>query len=237
MTENVTIIDKIFTGIFEGSAYGSFRVSQFILCIGVSLIIGLAVAAIYRFRSQCTSSFLLTLAILPATVCMVILMVNGNIGAGVAIAGAFSLVRFRSVPGTAKEIAAIFLAMTTGLMTGMGYLGYAGLFVLIMGAIWMLYQWVTAKSMATLGKNRTLRITIPEDLNYTAVFDEPLKQYTSSAELMSVKTTNLGSLFKLTYRITLRDSSKEKELIDALRCRNGNLEINITRQEGNNNEL
>ena len=231
------MLDTIFTGIFEGAAFGSFKVSQFILCIAVSLVIGLFIAAVYRFRSQYTSSFLLTLAILPATVCMVILMVNGNIGAGVAIAGAFSLVRFRSVPGTAKEIAAIFMAMTTGLMTGMGYLGYGVLFALIMGTIWVLYQWINAKHMATLGKNRTLRITIPEDLNYTDVFSEPLKTYTSSAELMGVKTTNLGSLFKLTYRITLRDVTKEKELIDALRCRNGNLEINITRQEGNSNEL
>ncbi len=231
------MFDKFFTTIFDPNNYGAITISQFMLCIGVSLLIGLFVAAVYRFRNQCTGSFLLTLAILPAAVCMVILMVNGNVGTGVAVAGAFSLVRFRSVPGTAKEIAAIFLAMTTGLMTGMGQLGYAALFAMIMGTIWVLYQWISVRHLTSLGKNRILRITIPEDLNYTTVFDEPLKKFTSSAELMSVKTANLGSLFKLSYRVTLRDVTKEKEFIDALRCRNGNLEINIARQEGNINEL
>ncbi len=230
-------MQAFFGSVFTNNSFGEMDVSIFLLCIGVSLLIGLFLAAVYRFKSQCTRSFLLTLAMLPATVCVVILMVNGNIGAGVAIAGAFSLVRFRSVPGTAKEIGAIFLTMSTGLMTGMGYLGYAALFALITGIIWLIYQWISVEFLKTMEKNRSLRITVPEDLNYTEVFDEPLAQYTSSSELMSVKTTNLGSLFKLTYRITLRDVKKEKEFIDALRCRNGNLEISITRQEGNNNEL
>ncbi len=230
-------MQAFFGSVFTNNSFGEMDVSIFLLCIGVSLLIGLFLAAVYRFKSQCTRSFLLTLAMLPATVCVVILMVNGNIGAGVAIAGAFSLVRFRSVPGTAKEIGAIFLTMSTGLMTGMGYLAYAALFALITGVIWLIYQWISVEFLKTMEKNRSLRITVPEDLNYTEVFDEPLEQYTSSSELMSVKTTNLGSLFKLTYRITLRDVKKEKEFIDALRCRNGNLEISITRQEGNNNEL
>ena len=228
-------MQEIFNSVFN--TIGSMNISIFLLCIGASLLIGLFLAAVYSYQSHCTRSFLLTLAMLPATVCVVILMVNGNIGAGVAIAGAFSLVRFRSVPGTAKEIGAIFLAMSTGLMTGMGYLAYAALFAVITGVIWLFYHVISARFLHSIEKNRTLRITVPEDLNYTEVFDEPLAQYTSSAELMSVKTTNLGSLFKLTYRIVLRDVAQEKALIDALRCRNGNLEINITRQEGNNNEL
>ncbi|MBE6778221.1 MAG: DUF4956 domain-containing protein [Ruminococcaceae bacterium] len=231
------MLDTIFVGLFESTGYGPITVLQFLLCIGISLVIGLILSLMYRYKSQCTRSFLLTLAMLPAVVCVVILMVNGNIGAGVAIAGAFSLVRFRSVPGTAKEIGAIFLAMTTGLMTGMGQLGYAVLFALLMSAIWVLYQFVSTRNSAVLDKHRTLRITIPEDLNYTDVFTEPLNKYTSSAELVNVKTTNLGSLFKLTYRITLRSVTQEKALIDDLRCRNGNLEISLMRQEGNSNEL
>ena len=210
--------------------------NDFILNIFASLGIGFFLSLIYMFKSRYTKSFVITLAMLPAIVAVVIMMVNGNVGAGVAVAGAFSLVRFRSVPGSAKEIGTIFLAMGAGLICGMGYLLYAIIFAGILGLVMLLLN------LINLGKNKnckdkTLRITIPEDLNYEDAFTDIFQQYTGSFDLISVKTTNMGSLFKLNYHISLKDLSKEKEFIDALRCRNGNLEIAIARQEVNVNEL
>lgn len=210
--------------------------NDFILNILASLGIGFFLSLIYMFKSRYTKSFVITLAMLPAIVAVVIMMVNGNVGAGVAVAGAFSLVRFRSVPGSAKEIGTIFLAMGAGLICGMGYLLYAIIFAGILGLVMLLLN------IINLGKNKnckdkTLRITIPEDLNYEDAFTDIFQQYTGSFDLISVKTTNMGSLFKLNYHISLKDLSKEKEFIDALRCRNGNLEIAIARQEVNVNEL
>ena len=170
-----------------------------------------------------------TLAILPAVVCIVIMMVNGNVGTGVAVAGAFSLVRFRSVPGSAKEIGAIFIAMGAGLVSGMGYLGYAVLYTVILSLVMALYVQIRAWEK-NAGSEKTMVITIPEDLDYTEVFDDLLEAYTSRYELTEVKTTNMGSLFKLTYQLSLKDTSKEKEMIDHLRCRNGNLEIMVKNQ-------
>jgi len=230
------MLDTLFQGIFDDSITMAVPVPQFLLCVGVSLAVGVFLALVYTYRSQYTRSFLLTLAVLPAVVCVVIMMVNGNIGAGVAVAGAFSLVRFRSVPGTAKEIGAIFLAMATGLVAGMGYLAYAALFALILGAVWVLYERLGLGGRAG-SLERTLRVTIPEDLDYTTVFDAPLAEYTTAVQLVNVKTTNLGSLFKITYRIRLKSVDAEKALIDAIRCRNGNLEVSVGRQEGNSGEL
>ncbi len=172
----------------------------------------------------------MTLALLPAVVCVVIMMVNGNVGAGVAVAGTFSLVRFRSAPGTAKEISAIFLAMAAGLIAGMGYLAYAMLFAVILGAVSFLYNRFCQRQ-SRRDTSKILHITIPENLDYSEVFDEILGQFTDSFELMNVKTSNMGSLFKLTYQIELKSGASEKEFIDKLRCRNGNLEIMISRKE------
>lgn len=231
------MLDSLFTGIFDTSTTQTITVGNFLLCIFVSLLIGLFLSLVYTYKSRYTKSFVLTLALMPAIVCVVIMMVNGNVGAGVAVAGAFSLVRFRSAPGTAKEIGTIFLAMGAGLIAGMGYLGYAVLFALVLGLCMLLYN---CFSLGTTNKpcpDKTLRITIPEDLNYSEVFTDLMEQYTTHYELVQVKTTNLGSLFKLNYNVTLKDISKEKEFIDALRCRNGNLEICMSRQELNTLEL
>ena len=168
---------------------------------------------------------------------MVIMMVNGNIGAGVAVAGAFSLVRFRSVPGTAREIAALFLAMGAGLIAGMGYLAYALLFTVILGGICMLYTGLDFGTSKKAALYKTLHITIPEDLDYTGVFENIFPRYASSWEMVQVKTTNMCSLFRLTYNICLRSAQAEKELIDKLRCRNGNLEISVSKQETGTSEL
>lgn len=225
------MMNKIFGGIFDSQLTSVITVWDFLLCVAVSLLIGLLLAGIYSYKNRYTKGYLVTLAILPAVVCVVIMMVNGNVGTGVAVAGAFSLVRFRSAPGTAKEICALFLAMCTGLIAGMGYLGYAVLFALILGGVMLLYNKFDFGAKKNQGKNKVLHITIPEDLDYTGVFDEILERYTASHELVQVKTTNMGSLFKLTYDMVLKNAEEEKELIDKLRCRNGNLEISISHQE------
>ena len=198
----------------------------FIILVLVTLVLGGILALVHTYKNDYTKSFVMTLAILPAVVAVVILMVNGNIGAGVAVAGAFSLVRFRSAPGTAREIGAIFAAMGMGLIMGMGYVGYAVLFTLLIGLAILIYASIATGNKKELRKN--LKITIPENLNYTDVFDEILKKYTKSYKLKQVKTSNMGSLFKLSYEIVLSDFALEKEFLDALRVRNGNLEISIS---------
>lgn len=228
-------MNNFFTGIFDTAT--TITQTDFFICIAVSLLIGAFFTWIYTYKSRYTTSFAITLTMLPAIVCMVIMMVNGNVGAGVAVAGAFSLVRFRSAPGTAKEIGAIFLAMATGLIAGMGYLGYAILFAAIMGAVLFILNLAGAKSGSRQASEKTLRITIPEDLNYGEVFDDLFAQYLTSYETVSVKTSNMGSLYRLTYHVTLKDMTQEKQFLDDLRCRNGNLEVSMTRQEGNGNEL
>ena len=230
------MLNTLFGGIFDSSTTSVIGIRDFLSCVGASLILGIIMALSYTFKTRYTKSFLLTLAILPAVVCVVIMMVNGNVGTGVAVAGAFSLVRFRSAPGTAKEIGMIFLAMSTGLIAGMGYLGYAALFTVIMCLVFMLYNAVNFGEMK-ISSYKTMSVTIPEDLNYTEVFDDILNQYASSFELKKVKTTNMGSMFRLTYDIALKDRKLEKEMIDAIRVRNGNLEISISNQEVPNSEL
>lgn len=230
-------METLFKGIFDTELTSVISVPDFLLCIGVSLIIGLIIAFSYMYKTRYTKSFVVTLALLPAVVCVVIMMVNGNVGTGVAVAGAFSLVRFRSVPGTAKEIGTLFLAMGAGLIAGMGYLGYAVLFAIILGAIFVLYSQLDFGSKKIMATYKTLNITIPEDLDYSGVFDEIFSTYTKAYELTNVKTTNMGSLFRLTYDIVLKDATKEKEFIDKLRCRNGNLEINVSRQSTITTEL
>ena len=225
------MFDTMFQGLFDTDMTSVITVTDFLLCIGCSLLVGLLLAFGYMYRSRYTKSFVLTLALLPAVVCVVIMMVNGNVGAGVAVAGAFSLVRFRSVPGTAKEISMLFLAMGAGLIAGMGYLAYAFLFAAIMCGVSMLYNRMDFGMRRKTAVYKTLNITIPEDLDYSSVFEEILDVYCVAYELVRVKTTNMGSLFRLTYDLTLREGAQEKEMIDKLRCRNGNLEITVSKQE------
>lgn len=212
------MLDSIF---LEGSTM-TLTVSNFLLSFAISLALGFVIAGLYMFRSHYSKSFVMTLVMLPAVVQVVILLVNGNLGVGVAVAGTFSLVRFRSVPGTAREITSIFLAMAVGLAAGMGYLGIAVLLVVVLGAVSMI---LTITSFGDQRNRKDLRITIPESLNYTDVFDDILKSYAKNWELVQVKTTNMGSLYKLTYQIEMKDTSEEKKMIDELRCCNGNLEI------------
>lgn len=231
------MLDQIFQGLFDTDITAVISVTDFLLCLGCSLALGLVMAFSYMYRTRYTKSFVITLALLPAVVCVVIMMVNGNVGTGVAVAGAFSLVRFRSVPGTAKEIGTLFLAMGTGLIVGMGYLGFAALFTSIMCTVFVLYNRLDFGSRKNAAAYKTLTLTIPEDLDYSGVFDDIFETYTTSYALVGVKTTNMGSLFRLTYHLSLRDVTKEKEMIDQLRCRNGNLEIAVSQQETTTAEL
>ena len=223
--------DSLLHGLFDTDMTRIISIQNFLLCIGCALVIGLLLAFSCMYRSRCSKSFIMTLALLPAAVCVVIMMVNGNIGAGVAVAGAFGLVLFRSVPGTGKEITMLFLAMGAGLIAGMGYLVFALIFTVIMCLFSILYSRLDFSTRKNAARYKTLNITIPEDLDYTGVFDPVLKEYAASYTLRQVKTTNMGSLFKLTYDLTLRDPAKEKALIDELRRRNGNLEISMSCQE------
>ena len=225
------MLDTIFRGLFDTALTDTIGPGNFLLCVGVSLVLGLLLCAMTGWRSRSSRSLTVTLALLPAVVCVVIMMVNGNVGTGVAVAGAFSLVRFRSAPGTAREISNIFVAMGTGLIAGMGYLAYAALFTLILGGATMLYTAVSLRTRNGGPVCRTLHITIPEDLDYAGVFEPVLDEYTTQHNLTQVKTTNMGSLFKLTYDLTMKDPDQEKNFIDQLRLRNGNLEISLGHQD------
>ncbi len=230
-------MNNLFKGIFDTSAVSTISLDIFLLCVGIALVCGIVLALCYAHRTRYTRSFLATLAMLPAVVCVVIMMVNGNVGAGVAVAGAFSLVRFRSVPGTAKEITMLFLAMGAGLLIGMGYLGYGVLFTIIMGIVSLIWAHLDLGTKKNVALYKTLSITIPEDLDYSQVFDGILGQYTTHFELSRVKTTNMGSLFRLTYDLTMKKGADEKKMIDELRCRNGNLEISVSKQDSMVTEL
>ncbi len=224
------MLNELFNGIFDTTTTMNISFENFFICMISSIVLGIVIAKFYSFKERSSKGFIVTLALLPVAVTMVIIMVNGNIGAGVAVAGAFSLVRFRSMPGTAKEIIAIFIAMCTGLTIGMGYIGFAAVFALIT-CLFSLILNIVNFGEEKVSSKRTLQITIPENLNFTNVFDDVFSEYTIKANLISAKTTNMGSLFKLSYEIELKDINKEKELIDSLRIRNGNLEIIIGRND------
>lgn len=200
---------------------------DFLLCCATSIVLGAAVALIYMFRHTYSKNFVVTLALLPLIVQMVITLVNGNLGAGIAVMGVFNLVRFRSIPGSAKDIGNVFLAMAIGLATGMGFLALAVLFTVIVALVNVVYV------LSPFGKQKepekTLKITIPEDLEYEGVFDEVLARYTDEYELMEVQTTNMGSLFLLQYAIRIKTPGTEKRLIDEVRCLNGNLKVVLGR--------
>lgn len=231
------MLETLFKGLFDTNTAAVISVGDFLLCVVSALLLGLIMAFSYMYRARYTKSFVVTLALLPAVVCVVIMMVNGNVGTGVAVAGAFSLVRFRSVPGTAKEISTIFLAMGAGLIAGIGYLGYAFLFTGIMCLIFLLYNRLDFGARKNAAAYKTLNVTIPEDLDYSEIFDDIFADYAKSSELIRVKTTNMGSMFRLTYNLLLKDAAKEKEMIDKLRCRNGNLEITVSKQDTATAEL
>lgn len=221
-------MDNFFASVFNGT---TATAGNFFLCVAIAFAAGLAFAFICYFRSQSSKSFFITTALLPVTVAVVIILVNGNIGAGVAVAGAFSLVRFRSAAGTAKEICIIFAAMTAGLAFGMGYLAYGAIFILAAGGAIAVFSATKIWEKKSSPKEKKLCVTIPEDLDYTTVFDEVLGEYSEKYELIKVKSVNMGSMFRVSYLVTLKNPADEKKMLDDIRTRNGNLEVMLERTD------
>ncbi len=214
----------------------SLTVGQAVICAAVALVLGFLISASYLFRHRnATKSMAVSLVLLPLLVMTVIMMVNGNLGAGVAVLGAFSLVRFRSVPGSARDIISIFAAMAVGLACGMGYVVFAAIIAVIVCAVQILLAVMPFGEKAN--EDRELRIIIPESLDYMEAFDDIFTEYTSDCSLERVKTTNLGSMFDLRYRIRLKDNSTQKEMIDKIRCRNGNLTVALGHWRRDTEEL
>jgi len=210
---------------------GSLPAVGFFIVIGVAFVCGAVYAFLSCFRSGSSSSFFISVTFLPMTVAAVIALVNGNLGVGVAIAGAFGLVRFRSAPGTAREIAVIFIAMAAGLAFGMGYLAYGAIFLLGCGILMFISGKLMTKAAVLKNREKIIKVTIPETLDYTTVFDDIFEEYADSYELEKVKSVNMGSMFRLSYRATLKSAACEKPILDAIRMRNGNLEIQCSRAD------
>ncbi|MCR5623679.1 MAG: DUF4956 domain-containing protein [Lachnospiraceae bacterium] len=219
----------MFTSIIESTTTtgASLTIQTALVCSLASIIFGFIIAGFYMVKTEYTKSYVITLVLLPMLTQVIIMMVNGNLGTGIAIMGAFSLVRFRSIPGGAKQILGIFFAMGVGLATGMGYITFAAMVTFIVGIVMMVLQLVPFGEQ----KERTnvLRITIPEDVDYTDVFDDVFAQYTKKNELARIKTTNMGTMLELNYNIIMKNEAQTKEMIDEIRSRNGNLTVILTR--------
>lgn len=221
--------------LFKTIFTGSFTVGQFLLAVCTSLLLGAIVALYYMHKSQHTKSLALSLVLIPAIEAVVIMMVNGSLGAGIAVAGSFSLIRFRSVKGSARELTCIFLAMAIGIVCGTGYVVIAGLFTIVLLLVAFLLDLVGFGKDGT--NDKYLKITVPESLNYDDAFEEVLNKYTTRHELISIKSLNLGSLFRVEYDVNLKDAKHVKEMLDELRTRNGNLEIMCGSKAGEKEEL
>ena len=210
---------------FNSVINGGLDIKSAFICIITSIVLGLIISIVYMKSSRYSKNFVITLAVLPILVSTVMIMVNGNLGTGIAIAGAFSLVRFRSMPGNSKEIMSVFFAMTIGITIGAGYIVFASIITIVVSLMIIIFY------LTNFGENKnnykTLDIIVPESLDYDDVFEEIFNKYTNRYELVKIKTTNLGSLYELRYDITLKDGVKEKEFIDSIRVRNGNLKVSI----------
>lgn len=204
---------------------GALTIVQALTCIAAALALGIGVAFVYMFKSYCSRNFAITLALLPSIVCVLIMMVNGNLGTGIAVLGVFSLVRFRSQPGNSREILAIMLSMAIGLATGTGYVTFAAFSVILVCLVWII---LFASPFCRTNK-KELKIDIPENLDYDGLFDDIFNEFTSTNELFAVKTIQMGSIFQLQYHITLKKKQGEKEFLDAIRCRNGNLPVSCSK--------
>ncbi len=205
---------------------GSVELWEIIVCSLVAIVLGFIIAFTHMKTSKYSKNFLVTLTVLPLLVNAVMLMVNGNLGTSVAIVGAFSLVRFRSIPGTSKEILSVFFAMAVGLALGMGHIFFACLVTALTSISIFLFSWL--KFFDSNNEERILKVTVPENLDYTNMFEDIFKEYTKQSELESVKTTNMGSLFDLQYRIVFDKSKNEKEFMDEIRIKNGNLKVSLS---------
>ena len=222
--------ESILTNVTSG-----LTVEEALICTIVSVLLGFVIAITYMASGSYTKNFAITLVLLPALVQIVIMMVNGNLGTSVAVLGTFSLVRFRSVPGSSKEISNIFFAMAVGLATGMGFLSFA-VFITILLAI-TFFVLSKTKFGEVRQQKKILKITIPENLEYEGVFSDIFETFTTNHELEKIKSTNLGSMFELSYQIQLKKEIKEKEMLDAIRCRNGNLTVLLSKKVAGEEQL
>ncbi len=213
------MFDSIYTSVVTAS--------QFFIMSAASLVSGIIFAWLMSFKVRSKKRFFIVASILPFVVAAVITFVNGNIGAGVAIGGAFGLIRFRSAQGSADELAAILIAMASGIAFGMGYIGYGVVILLGMSILFFLLSFLPIFEHADMEQEKMLKITIPESLEYTGAFDDIFAHYLKKYENAGVKTTGMGSMFKLSFKIRMKDPSEEKAFIDELRTKNGNLEISI----------
>jgi len=206
----------------------SISITGCLICIVAAIILGGVVSFTHKLTTKTSPQFLITLAILPVLVQVVIFLVNGNLGTALAVAGAFSLVRFRSMPGNSKEIVSVFWAMAVGLGLGMGYVFYSAVVTVIVAVLVIIFTKITDKSKDLM--ERKLKIVIPENLDYEEVFNDIFGKYTNNHELIKVKTTNMGSMYELIYSVSIKKEVKEKEFIDDIRCRNGNMLVMLERQ-------
>lgn len=212
----------------DTTGLATLDIVDFLICTAVSLALGFIAAAVHMYKNNYNKGFVVTIALLPAVVQLVILLVNGNLGAGLAVMGAFALVRFRSIPGSARDIAAVFFSMAIGLATGMGFLLLAAVFTVIISVVMIVYN--TVSFGEPRHKMQQLRITIPEDLDYQEIFDSVFDAYTANHVLVRQETSNMGSLYRLCYNVELKASTNPKDFMDELRTRNGNLEIALGRE-------
>lgn len=206
----------------------TIELSSILICTLVALILGLVIANTHKKTSRYSKDFLITLAILPVLIQTIMIMVNGNLGTSVAVLGAFSLVRFRSIPGTSKEILSVIFSMAIGLATGMGHIAFAAIMTLIVSLAIIIFSKVEIFALSK--EEKILKIVVPENMDYTTMFDEIFTKYTKEYHLDNVKTTNMGSLFDLTYRVVLAKDINEKEFIDDIRIRNGNLKVMLSHE-------
>lgn len=224
------MLESIFT-----EATATISLADCMICIVVAIILGGIISFTHKITTKTTSNFLITLAILPVLVQVVILLINGNLGTSLAVAGAFSLIRFRSMPGNSKEIISVFWAMTIGLALGMGYVLYSIIITIIIAILMIFFSELVSKLQDKT--DRKLKIVIPENLDYEEVFNDIFKEYTDKVELIKAKNTNMGSMYELIYIVNVKKSKKEKEFIDDIRCRNGNLLVALERPELSEGEL
>lgn len=228
----------MFDTIFTTTSDGSISITQSVIAIGAALIIGFVIAAVYMFickKEGYQKNFIIGLAMLPAVVAVVILLVGSNVARAFSMAGAFALVRFRSAPGSTKDISIVFFTMAAGLACGLGYVTFAAVFVAVM-LIVLIGATAIGFGDRNIGKKQ-LKITIPENLNYSSVFDDLFDKYTSEYKMSRVKTTNMGTMYELTYEVRLKDESQEKDFIDQLRIRNGNLNITMALMQDNGSAM
>lgn len=215
---------------------GSLSDTGVLTCFGVAIVLGFIISLVYICTTPSyTKNFAITIALLPAIIQAVLILVNGNLGTSVAVLGIFSLVRFRSVPGSSKEIMSVFLTTAIGLAIGMGFLIYACLITVVIGAAFVIYAKVPFGEVKTTEK--MLRVTLPENLDYTDIFDDIFEKYLKHVREDRVKTVNMGTMYELSYIITMKDSKQEKAMIDDIRCRNGNLSVSCGRVPVNSVEL